>query len=122
MARPNLNFNTFVPEDLQKSTIDWGAVTTGLTAQLTKIKKDREEKRSEFEDKTYENTRKLRDLEQYDNPTLNSLVIDASGSAQEYLKTQNQMFKNGAQGPMEFQLFTPGALGAYGDVKKSNWF
>ena len=51
MARPNLNFNTFVPEDLQKSTIDWGAVTTGLTAQLTKIKKDREEKRSEFEDK-----------------------------------------------------------------------
>ena len=77
MARPNLNFNTFVPEDLQKSTIDWGAVTSGLTAQLTKIKKDREEKRAEFEDKTYENTRKLRDLEQYDNPTLNSLVIDA---------------------------------------------
>ena len=119
MARPNLNFNTFVPEDLQKSTIDWGAVTTGLTAQLTKIKKDREEKRSEFEDKTYENTRKLRDLEQYDNPTLNSLVIDASGSAQEYLKTQNQMFKNGLISQSEYTKAMDRISGNFADFSKA---
>ena len=119
MARPNLNFNTFVPEDLQKSTIDWGAVTTGLTAQLTKIKKDREDKRAEFEDKTYENTRKLRDLEQYDNPTLNSLVIDASGSAQEYLRTQNQMFKNGLISQSEYTKAMDRISGNFADFSKA---
>ena len=26
MARQNIDFNSFVPEDLTKSTIDWGTV------------------------------------------------------------------------------------------------
>ena len=95
MAKQNINFNTFVPEDLTKSTIDWGAVATGLTTQLTAIKKEREAKRSKFEDDTYKRNRELRELEQYDSPSLNQLVISASGSAQNFLKTQNDLFKRG---------------------------
>ena len=95
MARPNINFNTFVPEDLTKSTIDWGTVASGLTTQLSAIKKEKELKRSGEEDKTFEANRQLRDHEQYDNNTLNSLVIDASGGAQEFLSIQNSLYKDG---------------------------
>ena len=95
MARQNIDFNSFVPEDLTKSTIDWGTVATGLTKQLTDIKKDRDARRSGFEDSTYKKNRELRDLEKYDNTTLNQLVISASGSAQEYLGVRNDLFKNG---------------------------
>ena len=52
MAKQNINFNTFVPEDLTKSTIDWGAVATGLTSQLTEIKKEKEKRLSDIEDDT----------------------------------------------------------------------
>ena len=95
MAKQNINFNTFVPEDLTKSTIDWGAVATGLTSQLTEIKKEKEKRLSDIEDDTYEKNRTLRELEQYDSPSLNQLVISASGSAQNFLKTQNDLFKRG---------------------------
>jgi hypothetical protein len=95
MARQNINFNTFVPEDLTKSTIDWGTVASGLTTQLSAIKKEKELKLSEEEDKTYEANRTLRDHEQYDNNTLNSLVIDASGGAQEFLAIQNKLYTDG---------------------------
>ena len=77
MAKQNINFNTFVPEDLTKSSIDWGAVATGLTSQLTAIKKEKEARKDKIEDDTYKKNRELRDLEQYDSPSLNQLVISA---------------------------------------------
>ena len=95
MARPKIDFNTFVPEDLTKSTIDWGTVATGLTTELSRIKDQKEKNISEQEDKTYEINRELRDIEQYDNTTLNDLVIDASSSAGDFLKVQSDLYGRG---------------------------
>jgi len=119
MAKQNINFNTFVPEDLTKSTIDWGAVATGLTTQLTAIKKEREAKRSKFEDDTYKRNRELRELEQYDSPSLNQLVISASGSAQNFLKTQNDLFKRGLISETDYTKAMDRISGNFADFSKA---
>ena len=119
MARPNINFNTFVPEDLTKSQIDWGTVASGAIQELTKIKKEREEKRSEFEDNTYKKNRELRDLEQYDNTTLNQLVISASGSAQEYLSMRNDMFKRNLISETQYSKDMDRISGNFTDFNKA---
>ena len=95
MARQNINFNTFVPKDLTQTQIDWGTVATGLTKELTAIKKERDDKRQKYKDDTYKRNRELGDLESYDNNTLNQLVVSASGSAQDYLSVRDQMFRRG---------------------------
>lgn len=119
MAKQNINFNTFVPEDLTKSTIDWGAVATGLTTQLTAIKKDKEARRDKIEDDTYKKNRELRDLEQYDSPSLNQLVISASGSAQNFLKTQNDLFKRGLISETDYTKAMDRISGNFTDFSKA---
>lgn len=119
MAKQNINFNTFVPEDLTKSTIDWGAVATGLTTQLTAIKKEKEARKDKIEDDTYKKNRELRDLEQYDSPSLNQLVISASGSAQNFLKTQNDLFKRGLISETDYTKAMDRISGNFTDFSKA---
>ena len=115
----NINFNTFVPEDLTKSSIDWGAVATGLTSQLTAIKKEKEARKDKIEDDTYKKNRELRDLEQYDSPSLNQLVISASGSAQNFLKTQNDLFKRGLISETDYTKAMDRISGNFTDFSKA---
>lgn len=119
MAKQNINFNTFVPEDLTKSSIDWGAVATGLTSQLTAIKKEKEARKDKIEDDTYKKNRELRDLEQYDSPSLNQLVISASGSAQNFLKTQNDLFKRGLISETDYTKAMDRISGNFTDFSKA---
>jgi len=119
MARQNINFNTFVPKDLTKTQIDWGTVATGLTKELSAIKKEREDKRSEYEDDTYKRNRELGDLETYDNNTLNQLVISASGSAQDYLSVRNEMFRRGLISETQYTKDMDRISGNFKDFNKA---
>ena len=52
MARKDINFNTYVERDLQKTTVDWGTVANKLTGDLLKIREDRAAERDKISQDT----------------------------------------------------------------------
>lgn len=95
MARKDIDFNTYVKRDLNKTTVDWGTVANKLTGDLLKIRKEREAERAEIQADTDEVGVKLNEMEDYTNQSLQDLALGMSGDSAEFLRVQNDLFKRG---------------------------
>tara|TARA_R100001440_G_scaffold26542_4_gene43408 strand:+ start:7112 stop:8893 length:1782 start_codon:yes stop_codon:yes gene_type:complete len=121
MAKKNINFNTYVKRDLDKTTVNWGSVASNLTTDLLRIRKEREAKRAEIDANTSEVESKLNEMEDYTNQSLQNLALDMSGNSANFLRTQNDLFKRGLITQTEFAQAKQRVLGdwkQFGNVSK----
>ena len=121
MAKKNINFNTYVKRDLDKTTVNWGSVASNLTTDLLRIRKEREAKRAEIDANTSEVESKLNEMEDYTNQSLQNLALDMSGNSADFLRTQNDLFKRGLITQTEFAQAKQRVLGdwkQFGNVSK----
>tara|TARA_R100000951_G_scaffold116783_1_gene130761 strand:- start:5652 stop:7415 length:1764 start_codon:yes stop_codon:yes gene_type:complete len=121
MARKDIDFNTYVKRDLNKTTVDWGTVANKLTGDLLKIRKDREAERAEIQADTDEVGVKLNEMEDYTNQSLQDLALGMSGDSAEFLRVQNDLFKRGLITQTEFAQAKQRVLGdwkQFGNVSK----
>tara|TARA_R100000988_G_C4005820_1_gene172498 strand:- start:1544 stop:3634 length:2091 start_codon:yes stop_codon:yes gene_type:complete len=101
-TKKDIEFSTYIERDLTKSVIDWGTISKTLTDDLTRIQKERAEKKAEIEEKTLEADTTINTLEQYDNTDLGGLALGMSGESAKFLQTQNNLFKRGLISQTEF--------------------
>jgi len=121
MARKNINFNTYVERDLQKTTVDWGTVANKLTGDLLKIREDRAAERDKIAQDTIDATDKVNEMEEYTSQTLQNLALGMSGDSAEFLRVQQDLFNRGLISQTELAQNKQRVLGdwqQFGNISK----
>lgn len=121
MARKDINFNTYVERDLQKTTVDWGTVANKLTGDLLKIREDRAAERDKIAQDTIDATDKVNEMEEYTSQTLQNLALGMSGDSAEFLRVQQDLFNRGLISQTELAQNKQRVLGdwqQFGNISK----
>ena len=121
MARKDINFNTYVERDLQKTTVDWGTVANKLTGDLLKIREERAAERDKIAQDTIEATDKVNKMEEYSSQTLQNLALGMSGDSAEFLRVQQDLFNRGLISQTELAQNKQRVLGdwqQFGNISK----
>lgn len=121
MARKDINFNTYVERDLQKTTVDWGTVANKLTGDLLKIREDRAAERDKIAQDTIDATDKVNEMEEYSSQTLQNLALGMSGDSAEFLRVQQDLFNRGLISQTELAQNKQRVLGdwqQFGNISK----
>ena len=95
MAKKNINFNTYVERDLDKTTVDWGTVANKLTGDLLQIREDRAAEREKIAQDTIDASDRVNEMEDYTSQTLQNLALGMSGDSAEFLRVQQNLFDRG---------------------------
>jgi len=121
MARKDINFNTYVERDLQKTTVDWGTVANKLTGDLLKIREDRAAERDKIAQDTIDATDKVNEMEEYTSQSLQNLALGMSGDSAEFLRVQQDLFNRGLISQTELAQNKQRVLGdwqQFGNISK----
>ena len=121
MARKDINFNTYIERDLQKTTVDWGTVANKLTGDLLKIREDRAAERDKIAQDTIDATDKVNEMEEYTSQTLQNLALGMSGDSAEFLRVQQDLFNRGLISQTELAQNKQRVLGdwqQFGNISK----
>ena len=121
MARKDINFNTYVERDLQKTTVDWGTVANKLTGDLLRIREERAAEREKIAQDTIDATDKVSEMEEYTSQTLQNLALGMSGDSAEFLRVQQDLFNRGLISQTELAQNKQRVLGdwqQFGNISK----
>lgn len=121
MAKKNINFNTYVKRDLDKTTVDWGTVANKLTGDLLQIRADRAAERDKIAQDTIDASDRVNEMEDYTSQTLQNLALGMSGDSAEFLRVQQNLFDRGLITQTQFAQNKQRVLGdwqQFGNISK----
>ena len=121
MAKKNINFNTYVERDLDKTTVDWGTVANKLTGDLLQIREDRAAEREKIAQDTIDASDRVNEMEDYTSQTLQNLALGMSGDSAEFLRVQQNLFDRGLITQTQFAQNKQRVLGdwqQFGNISK----
>tara|TARA_R110002012_G_scaffold16404_4_gene63428 strand:- start:27284 stop:29407 length:2124 start_codon:yes stop_codon:yes gene_type:complete len=93
MARKDIDFNTYVKRDLTKSQVDWSAITSEVTDELTKLRDERKTLRNTIAADTLKTEETLTTLENYQSQEVGGLALQMSEQSAKFLNMSNNLFK-----------------------------
>ena len=100
---PN-KYKVYAERDVNKSQVNWADAAKTITTDLTKIREDRANKRSQIESDTQKTLKELRTLDPVDNQQLGELALRGSNQSASYLMMQNDLLKAGEIDPTDYMV------------------
>ena len=100
---PN-KYKVYAERDVNKSQVNWADAAKTITTDLTKIREDRANKRSQIESDTQKTLKELRTLDPVESTQLGALAIRGSEQSASYLMMQNDLLKSGDINPTDYMV------------------
>ena len=100
---PN-KYKVYAERDVNKSQVNWADAAKTITTDLTKIREDRANTRSQIEADTQKTLKELRTIDPVDNQQLGELALRGSDQSASYLMMQNDLLKSGDINPTDYMV------------------